>query len=49
MSTTPIGPWFRGWLPDSLASGRRQIEKETRDWERTAVILTRFLVPHEPT
>jgi len=26
-------------------SGRRQIERETRDWERTTAILARFLAP----
>jgi transcriptional regulator len=29
-------------------AGRRRLEKETRDWERTAEILARFLAPHEP-
>ena len=27
--------------------GRKQIEKETRDWERTTEILARFLAPGE--
>jgi transcriptional regulator len=26
-------------------SGRRQVERETRDWERTTAILARFLAP----
>lgn len=26
-------------------TGRRQVEKETRDWERTTAILARFLAP----
>ena len=30
-------------------SGRRQVEKETRDWERTTAILARFLAPGEPS
>ena len=29
-------------------AGRRQIEKETRDWERITAILARFLSSHEP-
>src|SRR5579859_6028497 len=28
-------------------AGRKQIERETRDWEQTAAILTRFLAPEE--
>jgi PadR family transcriptional regulator len=28
-------------------SGRKQLEKETRDWEQTAAILARFLAPSE--
>jgi len=28
-------------------AGRKQIEKETRDWERTTEILARFLAPGE--
>jgi PadR family transcriptional regulator, regulatory protein PadR len=28
-------------------AGRRQVEKETRDWERTTAILARFLAPGE--
>jgi len=30
-------------------TGRRQVEKETRDWERTTAILARFLAPGEPS
>src|SRR5437868_7888064 len=26
-------------------AGRRQVEKETRDWERTAAVLARFFAP----
>ena len=29
-------------------AGRRQVEKETRDWERTTAIVARFLSPGEP-
>jgi PadR family transcriptional regulator PadR len=29
-------------------AGRRQIEKEARDWEQTIAILARFLSPAEP-
>jgi len=28
-------------------AGRRQVEKETREWERTTEILARFLAPGE--
>jgi PadR family transcriptional regulator, regulatory protein PadR len=28
-------------------AGRRQIERETRDWEKTTAILARFLAPTE--
>jgi PadR family transcriptional regulator PadR len=28
-------------------AGRKQVEKETRDWERTTDILARFLAPGE--
>ena len=28
-------------------AGRRQVERETRDWERTTAILARFLSPSE--
>ncbi len=28
-------------------TGKRQIEKETRDWEQSAAILARFLAPAE--
>src|SRR5262245_39613337 len=28
-------------------AGRKQVEKETRDWERTMAILARFLQPKE--
>ena len=28
-------------------AGRKQVEKETRDWERTTSILARFLAPEE--
>ena len=28
-------------------AGRRQVEKETREWERTTAILSRFLAPGE--
>jgi PadR family transcriptional regulator PadR len=28
-------------------AGRKQVEKETRDWERTTSILARFLAPGE--
>src|SRR5438105_1023858 len=28
-------------------AGRKQLEKETRDWERTTAILARFLAPRE--
>ena len=28
-------------------AGRRHVEKETRDWERTTAILARFLAPRE--
>ena len=28
-------------------AGRRQIARETRDWEQAAAILTRFLAPQE--
>jgi PadR family transcriptional regulator len=28
-------------------AGRRQVEKETRDWEKTTAILARFLTPSE--
>jgi PadR family transcriptional regulator len=28
-------------------AGRRQVEKEARDWEQTATILARFLAPKE--
>ena len=28
-------------------AGRKQVEKETRDWERTTEILARFLAPGE--
>jgi PadR family transcriptional regulator, regulatory protein PadR len=28
-------------------AGRRQIERETRDWEKTTAILARFLAPSE--
>ena len=30
-------------------AGRKQIEKETREWERTTEILARFLAPGEQT
>jgi PadR family transcriptional regulator PadR len=30
-----------------MKAGRRQIERETRDWERTTAILARFLAPSE--
>ena len=29
-------------------AGRKQIEKETREWEQTTAILARFLSPEEP-
>jgi len=29
-------------------SGRKQVEKETRDWQQTATILARFFSPEEP-
>jgi transcriptional regulator len=28
-------------------AGRKQIERETRDWEQASAILTRFLAPEE--
>jgi PadR family transcriptional regulator len=28
-------------------AGRKQVEKETRDWERATAILARFLAPEE--
>ncbi len=28
-------------------AGRKQIERETRDWEQASAILTRFLMPEE--
>src|SRR6202163_1973559 len=28
-------------------AGRKQIEREARDWEQTTAILARFLAPHE--
>jgi transcriptional regulator len=28
-------------------AGRKQVEKETRDWEQTAALLARFLAPKE--
>jgi len=28
-------------------AGRKQVERETRDWERTTAILARFLAPRE--
>jgi DNA-binding PadR family transcriptional regulator len=28
-------------------TGRKQVERETRDWERTTEILARFLAPGE--
>ena len=28
-------------------AGRKQVEKETRDWEQTAALLARFLAPRE--
>ena len=28
-------------------AGRKQIERETHDWEQTSAILTRFLAPEE--
>jgi len=30
-------------------AGGRQVEKETRDWQRTTDILARFLAPGEPS
>ena len=30
-------------------AGVKQVEKETRDWERTTDILARFLAPGEPS
>ena len=30
-------------------AGRKQVEKETREWERTTAILARFLQPEEET
>jgi len=30
-------------------AGRRQLERETRDWDRTATIISRFLSPSEET
>ena len=30
-----------------LCAGRKQIEKETQEWERMTVILVRFLSPKE--
>lgn len=30
-------------------SGRKQLERETRDWERTTGILARFLSPERPS
>ena len=30
-------------------AGRKQLEKETRDWERMTAILARFLSPGEPS
>ena len=30
-------------------AGLRQVEKETRDWQRTTDILSRFLAPGEPS
>ncbi len=29
-------------------AGRRQVQKETRDWEQATAILARFLSPEEP-
>lgn len=29
------------------ASGRRQLEEETRNWERASEIVSRFLAPHK--
>jgi transcriptional regulator len=28
-------------------AGRKQVEREARDWEQTTAILARFLAPHE--
>ena len=28
-------------------AGRRQVEKETRDWQQTAAVLARFFAPRE--
>lgn len=30
-------------------AGRKQVERETRDWERTTAILARFLSPERPS
>ena len=30
-------------------AGRKQAEKETRDWQATTAILARFLTPEEPS
>lgn len=30
-------------------AGRRQVEKETREWRETTAILERFLTPEEPS
>ena len=30
-------------------AGRKQVDKETREWERTTAILSRFLAPGEPS
>jgi transcriptional regulator len=30
-------------------SGKKQIERETREWERTTAILARFLSPEQPS
>jgi PadR family transcriptional regulator PadR len=30
-------------------AGRKQVEKETRDWQATTAILARFLSPEEPS
>jgi len=30
-------------------AGRRQVERETREWQETTAILERFLTPEEPS
>ena len=30
-------------------AGRKQVEKETRDWQATTAVLARFLTPEEPS